>query len=269
MEFSTDLPAWQILLLSLVSFLVGVLGGFVGLALGTMRLPALLLIGVAPSTAAGTNIMVSALSALVGGLRHIRDRRVNWRIVALMGGPAVAGSFAGGFSSSSAVPEGALILLAGAFVIWQSVEFMMRLRQAVAAQRFTSGTQTALSPGREALEAVAGLIVGLVGGAVGLILGSVRLPILIRLRVDPRVAVGTNLVIGLLMGAFGFVGHGVKSEVDPVILIAMGLSGMAGAYIGALLTGRASVSALLVTMSGVLIVVGALLVRDGVTTLMK
>jgi hypothetical protein len=268
MEFSTNLLAWQILLLTLVSFLVGVLGGFVGLALGTMRLPALLLIGVPPSTAAGTNILVSALSALVGGLRHIRGRRVNWRIVALMGGPAVAGSFAGGFSSSWAVPEGALIIVAGTFVIWQSVEFLMRLRQAVAAQQFTSGTQTPLSPGREALEAVAGLVVGLVGGAVGLILGSVRLPILIRLRVDPRVAAGTNLVIGFFMGVFGFVGHGLKGEVDPVILTAMGLSGMAGAYIGAQLTGRASVRILLVTMSGVLLVVGVLLVRDGVSSLL-
>jgi hypothetical protein len=268
MEFSTDLPAHQILLLTLVSFLVGVLGGFVGLALGTLRLPALLLIGVAPSTAAGTNILVSALSALVGGLRHIRDRRVNWRIVALMGGPAVVGSFAGGFASSSAVPEGALIIVAGTFVIWQSVEFMMRLRQAVAARQFTSGTQTQLSPGREALEAVAGLVVGLVGGAVGLILGSVRLPILIRLGVDPRVAAGTNLVIGFLLGAFGFVGHGVKGEVDPVILTAMGLSGMAGAYIGAQLTGRASINVLLVTMSGVLLVAGVLLVRDGVASLL-
>lgn len=239
-----------------------------GLALGTMRLPALLLIGVAPSTAAGTNILVSALSAFVGGLRHVRDRRVNWRIVALMGGPAVAGSFVGGFASSSAVPEGALILIAGVFVVWQSVEFMMRLRQAVAAQRFTSRTQSPLSPGREALEAVAGLIVGLVGGAVGLILGSVRLPILIRLGIDARVAAGTNLVIGFLMGAFGFVGHGIQGEVDPVILTAMGLSGMAGSYIGAQLTGRATVRALLVTMSGVLLVVGILLVREGVANLL-
>lgn len=269
MEFSTDLPVWQILLLALVSVLVGVLGGFVGLALGTMRLPALLLIGVAPSTAAGTNILVSTLGAFVGGLRHIRGRRVNWHIVALMGGPAVAGSFIGGFSSSSAVPEGALVLVAGTFVIWQSVEFLMRLRQAVPEQRFTSGTQAPLSGGRWALEAGAGLVVGLVGGAVGLILGSVRLPILLRvLRVDPRVAAGTNLVIGSFMGAFGFVGHGVKGEVDPVILTAMGLSGMVGAYIGAQLTGRASVSALLVTMTGVLLVVGILLVRDGVANLL-
>ena len=68
LELSTALPFWQVLVLALVSFLVGVLGGFVGLALGTMRLPALLFIGVSHTTAAGTNILVSTLSAIVGGV---------------------------------------------------------------------------------------------------------------------------------------------------------------------------------------------------------
>ena len=38
-------PIWHALLLTAISFLVGILGGFVGLALGTMRLPAMLLLG--------------------------------------------------------------------------------------------------------------------------------------------------------------------------------------------------------------------------------
>ena len=199
-------------MLALVSFLVGVLGGFVGLALGTMRLPALIFIGVSPTTAAGTNILVSTLSAIVGGYLHIRERRVNWRIVALMGGPAVVGSFTGGFVSSSSVPEGALILVAGIFVSWQSVEFLMRLRQVPNNGPATStcarpADGPLFTPGRGVTEAAIGLVVGLVGGAVGLILGSVRLPLIIRvLRVDPRVAVGSNLAIGSFMGAFGFIG---------------------------------------------------------------
>ncbi len=262
------LSLWQVLLLALVSFVVGVLGGFVGLALGTMRLPALLLIGVSPTTAAGTNILVSTLSALVGGYRHIRERRVNWRVVALMGGPAVVGSFVGGFSGSSSVPEGALILIAGVFVSWQSVEFLMRLRQVSGHSQ--QSAQGLFTPGRGFIEAAVGLVVGLVGGAVGLILGSVRLPVIIRvLRMDPRIAAGSNLVIGSFMGAFGFIGHGIQGEVDLPILLAMGLSGMAGTYLGAQLTGRATLHALMLTMSAVLMVVGILLVRDGVTRLLE
>ena len=264
LDFSSELLLWQIFLLAAVSFLVGILGGFVGLALGTMRLPALLLIGVSPTTAAGTNILVSTLSALVGGYRHVTERRVDWRIVALMGIPAVVGSFVGGFASSSSIPEGALILVAGLFISWQSVEFLMRIRQ-VAGYSVGPG-QNLFTFRRNAIEAFIGLVVGLVGGAVGLILGSVRLPLIIRvLHVDSRIAVGSNMVIGSFMGAFGFVGHGIKGEVDLPILIAMGLTGMMGTYIGARLTGRANINTLLMTISVVLLAVGVLLIRDGIT----
>ncbi len=51
----SDLLVWQLLFLIVLSFGVGVLGGFVGLALGTMRLPAILLLGTPASVAAGTN----------------------------------------------------------------------------------------------------------------------------------------------------------------------------------------------------------------------
>ena len=261
LEFSSVLPVWQIVLLSAVSFLVGILGGFVGLALGTMRLPALLLIGVSAPTAAGTNILVSTLSALVGGYRHIRERRVNWSVVALRGSPSLVGSLVGGFASSSSVPDGALVMAAGAFVSWQAVELLMRLRRAPTSQAYAGPL---LTPKRGVVEGIIGLVVGLVGGSVGLILGSVRLPLMIRvLHLDPRTAAGSNLVIGFLMGSFGFEGHGIQGEVDVPLLAAMGLAGMVGTYLGARLTGRVSLDSLMLAMSAVLFLVGILLIRDG------
>ena len=50
-----------------------------------------------------------------------------------------------------------------------------------------------------------------------------------------------------------------------VILAAMGSAGMAGTYIGARLTGRVSLNTLMLTMCGVLVIVGILLMRDGVS----
>ena len=96
MGLGSDVVVWEVALLTAVSFAVGVLGGFVGPALGTMRLPALLLIGLPAPTAAGTNILISSLSSLAGAIRHLREGRVNRRIVMAMGVPAFAGAFAGG-----------------------------------------------------------------------------------------------------------------------------------------------------------------------------
>ena len=205
---SSDVLLWQALLLTVISGLVGVLGGFVGLALGTMRLPALLLMGLPAPSAAGVNIMVSSLSALTGSIRHLREGRVNLRIVLVMGIPAFVGAFIGGFGSRWA-PEALLLSLAGLLVFWQGIEFLIRVIPSGgggsgSGRQNLWGQTPAFTRNRMALEAGIGLAVGLLGGAVGLILGSIRLPALIRiLRVDPRIAAGTNLFIGFVMGVGG------------------------------------------------------------------
>ena len=53
----SDLLLWKAVTLTIISLAVGVLGGFVGLALGTVRLPAMLLMGMAAPVAGGTNIL--------------------------------------------------------------------------------------------------------------------------------------------------------------------------------------------------------------------
>ena len=268
LEFTEGLVAWEIGLLAVISLAVGVLGGLVGLALGTMRLPAMLLIGMDAGIAGGTNILVSTLSAMVGGFRHLREGRVDWRIVLYLGVPAIIGAFIGGFAASL-VPAGILVLGAGLFVAWQGIEFFLMVRKV---SLVTPGSvvepldprSVFLASKRGALEATLGFTVGLVGGAVGLILGSVRLPIIIRvMKADPRIAAGSNLMIGSFLGAFGFIGHGIQGELDLVVLGFMAVPAMIGTYFGARLTGRISVNGLLLVMAAVLLVVGVLLIIDG------
>ena len=271
-EFASGIAIWKAVLLTAVSFAVGILGGFVGLALGTIRLPAMLLLGMAAPIAGGTNILVSGLASLSGAIRHLREGRVNLRIVLVMGVPAFIGAFVGGFLSDDA-PKGLLILLAGLLVFWQGVEFLIMARErskedAPDTNLFggeLSGSAGTFTPGRMSAEAGIGLGVGLLGGAVGLILGSIRLPALIRiLRVDPRIAAGTNLFIGMLIGAFGWIGHVLQGEVDYVLLVFMGAAAMIGSYYGAKLTGRVRLTNLILAMGLVLLVVGVFLTVRGV-----
>ncbi len=253
---------WNAVVLTMVSLGVGLLGGFVGLALGTMRLPAMLLMGIAAPTAGGTNILVSSISSIFGAIRHLREGRVNLRLVLIMGGPAFIGAFVGGFLGGR-VSETILLTAAGLLVLWQGVEFRARGRQAATAEddgetRFT-GRHLLLGGG-------IGLAVGLLGGAVGLILGSIRLPALIRvLKVDPRIAAGTNLVIGFIMGSLGWVGHALHGQVDYQLLLLMGAGAAVGSYYGAKLTGKVELTTLVGAMGYVLLAVGAILVWRGVT----
>ena len=117
-----------------------------------------------------------------------------------------------------------------------------------------------------AIEGGVGLGVGLLGGAVGLILGSIRLPALVWiLRVDPRIAAGTNMFIGFFMGSLGWIGHAARGQVDYRLLLLMGVTAMAGSYIGARFTGRVRLNTLILVMGVVLLAIGVLLVVRGVT----
>ena len=269
--------AWKALLLTIISMLVGILGGFVGLALGTIRLPAMLLLGTPAAIAGGTNIMVSSLSSLSGAFRHWRAGRVDMRIVLIMGIPAFSGAFVGGFLSGN-LHEGILLLLAGLLVLWQGVEFIIIYKNRVSNGQSTSplfgggleGSSGIFSPRRISVEVGIGLGVGLLGGAVGLILGSIRLPALVRvLKVDPRIAAGTNLFIGFFMGTIGWVGHISQGKVDYPVLIFMGTAAIIGSWYGAKLTGKVQLNTLILTMGFVLLSVGVLLAYRGAAPLIR
>ena len=268
-EISINLTSSQLVFLTTLSFGVGILGGFVGLALGTMRLPVLLLMGIPLPIAAGTNIAVSALASLTGSIRHFRGGRVNFQVVATMGIPAVLGAFIGGFAGGS-VSEAIIVGLAGLFVTWQGIELILASRHQRDAPASPQSPTSARKPTfpsipRYCIESAIGLGIGLLGGAVGLILGSIRLPTLVNfLKMNPRIAAGTNMVIGLFMGLAGFIGHGIQNHMHLPLLIGMGIAAMAGSALGARFTGKVSRKTLVLSMGCVLLPVGIILMVDAI-----
>jgi uncharacterized membrane protein YfcA len=205
----------------------------VGLVLGSVRLPALLLASGSAAGAAGANIAISAAAALSGGLGHARAGRVDWRVVTWMAPPSVAGAFTGGFFAGQ-VSSGVLLLAVAALLTANGLDLVLALRPK---------TRNVEHPAAFAVGS--GLLIGLVGGAVGLILGTLRLPALLRgVGMTPHRAVGTNLAVGFFLGVAGFLGHLVRLDVEWGLLGA-GLAGaIPGAWLGARTTGRLSEDAL-------------------------
>ena len=92
-------------------------------------------------------------------------------------------------------------------------------------------------------EITIGFGVGLLGGMVGLVLGSIRMPAMISiLKLPSRIAIGTNLASSSVMGAVGVMGHLMNGNIDYVVLYAMGPPAMLGAFMGAKYTNRISES---------------------------
>jgi hypothetical protein len=100
-------------------------------------------------------------------------------------------------------------------------------------------------------------VIGSLGGFVGLILGSLRMPALLRLVGEPPSrAVGTNLAVGVVVGAAGLLGHLPSAAPDWRLIAVGGAASVPGALLGARLTGRLSDLALVQAIGAILLVAG-------------
>jgi len=216
-----------------------------GLVLGTLRLPLIVLAAGSPLAAAGTNIAISAAAAGAGALKHVREGRVDWTVVAWTAPPSVAGAILGALLADD-VSEDLLYALIAAVLVWSGIDLALRPIRAHPRQhlRLVRGGGLAF-------------VIGALGGAVGVILGTLRMPALIRsVGMDVRRAAGTNLVVGFLLGLAAFVTYAGTSGVDWEVLAA-GLAGaIPGGWLGARATGRVSENALRLALGAVLVVVG-------------
>lgn len=240
------MEAWELALALAGSFVAGYVGSMLGLVLGTLRLPLIVALTGSPLAAAGTNIAISAAAAGAGALRHARERRVDWRVVAWMAPPSVAGAVLGALVADD-VSERLLQVAIAAVLLWSGVDLALRPVRARTRERLRLWPAVA-----------SGFGIGALGGAVGVILGTLRMPALVRgVGMNVKRAAGTNLVVGFLLGVAGFAAHAAALRVDWPILLA-GLAGaIPGGWLGAKATGRFDENALRVALGAVLVVVGA------------
>ena len=231
-------------------FAVALAGGVVGLVLGNIRLPAVLLVASQPAAGAGANIGISGVAALAAAIVHVRAGRINWRLFAWMAPPSMVGAVVGGYLSGL-LPDTALLVAIGTVLVYFGVDL---LRERERAPR-SGGSAPENLDIRAAV--LTGAAVGVLGGLVGLILGSLRMPALIRYVGEvPARAVGTNLTVGVCVGIAGVIGH-TPNGVDWELLAIGSAASVPGALLGARLTGRLSERQLLRAIGAVLVVAGA------------
>ncbi len=228
------------------SFAVSFAGGLVGLVLGNLRLPLIVLVGSSPAAAAGANVAISGLAALTAAYAHWRGGRLNWRLFWWMAPTSAAGAVSGGLIAG-VLPERILLGVIALVVLYGAAEVL----------RYRRPEGGGGVPGRFELFLNAALIgfgVGLLGGLVGLILGSLRLPAMVKWAgVGPYAAVGTNAALGVVVGVGGLIGH-LPGGIDWEILAVGGAAAMPAAYLGSRFTGRLDEAQLLRAIAAILVI---------------
>jgi uncharacterized protein len=236
-----------------------------------------------PAAGAGANIGISGVAAFAAAAAHIRAGRINWRLFAWMAPPSMAGAVAGGLVSG-AISDTALLIVIGVTLFYFGVDILRKeAREAGGAEPSAAGVEardekrreagggpsaagapdsgTARSARADTLDiraaVVSGALIGLLGGLVGLILGALRVPALLRWVGEvPHRVVGTNMAVGFWVGVAGVAGH-LPGGVDWTALGVGAAASVPGAVLGARLTGRMSERQLLRAIGAVLVVAGA------------
>ena len=270
--FGSDLTTVQLIGLAVMSLLVGIVGGIVGIALGVVRLPVMTAVGLDPLMAASTNLFVSVLGSVAGSWPAILQNRIVFRVVIVIGIPAIAGSFVGGLYADL-VSRMVLLLIVAVLLLWSSLMMIVR---AVAELRNRSSSDEDGDPrsGRGDLnsktmvrESVLGFVIGLMGGAVGLALGVLRMPALVHvLKMKPSLAAGTNLALTILVGTSGFAGHLISGRVDWLLVSVIGIPAMIGMFAGSRMTGTVDAVKLRLVLGIVLLSVSPLVFSDAISS---
>ena len=264
----SDLSGIQLSGLAIMSLIVGIIGGIVGIALGVVRLPVMTAVGVDPLIAASTNLFVSVLGSFAGSWPAILQNRIVYRVVLVIGIPAIGGSFVGGLYADI-ISRTVLLTIVGLLLMWSS---LMMITRAISEFRSDDSTPETSDPnvGRGDLnrktvtrESFVGFVIGLIGGAVGLALGVLRMPALIHvLKMKPPYATGTNLALTILVGSSGFTGHLIRGRVDWLMVVAIGVPAMIGMFAGSKMGGNTDPTKLRLVVGIVLFAVSPLVFFD-------
>jgi uncharacterized membrane protein YfcA len=247
---------------ALCGFAVGTVVGLTGVGGGSLMTPMLvLLFGIHPATAVGTDLLHAAITKAGGTYVHAKKGRVDWRITCLLAAgslPAAAitllalHTFTHGLGGSKfiSISLGIALLLTAAALALRN-----RLRGLAMAYNPDSACHPALTI---ATGAILGVIVSLssVGaGALGisaLLFLYPRLPAARIIASDLAHAVPLTLIAGI--------GHWLFGSVDWTLLASLLVGSLPGIYIGSQLAGRVPEAILRSILAAMLVLAGGKLI---------
>lgn len=245
-------------------FGVGVMVGVTGVGGGSLMTPILvLLFGVAPASAVGTDLWFAATTKLVGGTVHQSKGSVDWQVLRrlwLGSLPAAITTLVWMHVTGIARSNPRFLLIAlGCVMIATAVAMLFMARTLAYAQtlRTTSPKRfRRLQPPATVLAgAILGFLVTLTSVSAGA-LGTVMLLYIYPFRMKPARLVGTDIVHAIPLTIVAGTGHMLMGNVNFGLLGNLLMGSLPGIALGSLLAGRARESHLRTAIAILLVAVG-------------
>lgn len=253
---------------SLSGLAVGFLVGLTGVGGGSLMTPLLvLLFGVHPATAVGTDLLYAAATKATGTLVHGLKGSVDWRVtgrLAVGSVPAAAVTLwlLHRYGLHSPGATALLQRLLGAALLITSVALIFRPQLAALAARPDSGLRPD-SPVRTTLWTIAtGAVLGVLVSMTSVGAGAIGVTVLLLLypRLPTSRIVGSDVAHAVPLTLIAGIGHWLLGSVDWTMLLSLLIGSVPGIALGSHLSTRAPERLLRNLLAAVLVLVGVRLV---------
>jgi hypothetical protein len=244
--------------------LIGLLVGFTGVGGGALMTPILLLVfGIAPMAAVGTDLWFAAITKLFATPVHQRHGLIDWQVVKrLWTGSLTASVLTLSWLHYNPIDEDSVYILKGAVAITVMVTavamlFQKQLHALGRSYRTTEGVQFKAVQGPLTIAAGAflGILVTFTSVGAGA-LGAVFLVYLYPLRLTPPRLIATDIVHAIPLAIFAGVGHLLLGNVDFSLLGNLLMGSVPAVIAGAMLSARVPHTLLRVVLVIVLLAAG-------------
>lgn len=239
---------------------VGILIGLTGIGGGSLMTPLLIIvIGVQPVVAVGTDLAYGAITKTLGSWRHLRKGTVDLTVSKWLAFGSVPGALTGVVAVDrlhhaygkdfdrvllGAVAV-ALVIVAGV-VLTRALLLPHLAARETDTFAFTTRTRAAAM----ALGFVLGAILGLTSVGSGALIG---VALIVLFRLTPKRVVGTDVFHAALLLWVAGVAHAISGNVDYGLMGNILIGSLPGVWIGAYFIDRVPVAALRVVLGAVLL----------------
>jgi uncharacterized membrane protein YfcA len=243
---------------------VGLLVGLTGVGGGALMTPLLvLLFGVAPVTAVGTDLWFAALTKAAGGAVHGRRGSVDWQVFRRLCAGSVPAAVATlvvlHYAGVGKSHGGVMVHALGAVLILTAVAMLFKRRIHAVGQALRTRTPIDFKQAQPVLTVLAGAVLGVlvtltsVGAGA---LGTVMLVYLYPFRLTAARLVGTDIMHAVPLAIVAGAGHLLMGNVDLALLGSLLVGSIPGIVVGSLATGWAPEGALRGAVALALVAVG-------------
>ncbi|MBI2886957.1 MAG: sulfite exporter TauE/SafE family protein [Chloroflexi bacterium] len=244
-------------LLALLGLFVGTLVGLTGVGGGAILTPLLVLVvGVKPSVAIGTDLAYAALTKMVGGWKHAHGGTTDLSLALRLACGSVPGALLGSWllTALQASGEDSLRHILGFALILAAGASLLR------ALGFTWNIGHGETPGWRGAPLL-GLGIGVLVGLTSVGAGSLLMAVFALLyRLPAGKAVGTDILHGAVLASVAAMAHGLEGRIDPIMVVTLLTGSVPGVLLGSWLCVRIPTAPLRLAIAGVLAVSGAALI---------